>query len=139
MEFIAENLQDTAKFAQEFAKSLKSGDVVLLYGDLGAGKTTFVREVCRALGVAEDITSPTFTLLNEYFGSLPLYHFDMYRLKDSREAIESGLDEILRSGDGVCFVEWPEKVSSILPENCYILKISTLGENGRKFELTEAR
>ena len=139
MEFIAENLQDTIDFAQEFAKGLRQGDVVLLYGDLGAGKTTFVRQVCKALGVEDEVTSPTFTLLNEYYGTMPIYHFDMYRLKDANEAIESGLDEVLRAGDGVCFVEWPEKVPSILPENCYKLQIISLGENERKFILTEAR
>lgn len=139
MEFISNSVEETAEFAQKFASMLKSGDVVLLTGDLGAGKTTFVKAVAKELGFDGLVTSPTFTLLNEYNAKFPIYHFDMYRLKSATEAIESGLDEILRSGEGVCFVEWPQKVASILPEKNIMLDISVLGQNSRKFTVVEAR
>lgn len=139
MEFISESVQDTQEFAKQFASTLKSGDVVLLTGDLGAGKTTFVKAVAKELGYDGLVTSPTFTLLNQYNGKMPIYHFDMYRLKSSAEAIESGLDEILCNGEGVCFVEWPQKVASIIPEKNIMLDIVVLDTNKRKFRVTEAR
>ena len=139
MDFVAENLEDTRAFAEKFAKMLRPGDVVLLTGDLGAGKTTFVKAVAKVLGFDGLVTSPTFTLLNEYSGSMPIYHFDMYRLKSTSEAIESGLDEILRQSDGVCFVEWPQKVAGILPEKNIMLDIAILGDNKRKFRVVDGR
>ena len=139
MEFISESVQDTQEFAKQFASTLKSGDVVLLTGDLGAGKTTFVKAVAKELGYDGLVTSPTFTLLNQYNGKMPIYHFDMYRLKSSAEAIECGLDEILCNGEGVCFVEWPQKVASIIPEKNIMLDIVVLDTNKRKFRVTEAR
>lgn len=139
MEFISNNLEETTEFAKRFASTLKSGDVVLLTGDLGAGKTTFVKAVAKELGFTGLVTSPTFTLLNEYNAKFPIYHFDMYRLKSATEAIESGLDEILRGSEGVCFVEWPQKVAGILPEKNIMLDIQVLGQNSRKFTVVEAK
>jgi len=136
MKFVAKSLQDTISFAERIASTLKRGDIVLLRGDLGAGKTTLVKFVVASLGGADLVTSPTFTLLNEYKAKLPVYHFDMYRLKDGKEAIEAGLDEILRNNDGVCFVEWPEKVSEILPKNCKEITITTENQE-RVFEVKE--
>ncbi len=139
MEFVAENLEDTRAFASQFASHLNRGDRVLLTGDLGAGKTTFVKAVAKELGYTGLVTSPTFTLLNEYSGSMPIYHFDMYRLKSSSEAVESGLDEVLKNNDGVCFVEWPQKVAGILPEKYIMLDITILGDNARKFRVVDSR
>lgn len=139
MEFISNNLEETTEFAKQFASMLQSGDVVLLTGDLGAGKTTFVKAVAKELGFTGLVTSPTFTLLNEYNAKFPIYHFDMYRLKSANEAIESGLDEILRGSEGVCFVEWPQKVAGILPEKNIMLDIQVLGQNSRKFTVVEAK
>ena len=139
MEFISNNLEETTEFAKQFASTLKSGAVVLLTGDLGAGKTTFVKAVAKELGFTGLVTSPTFTLLNEYNAKFPIYHFDMYRLQSANEAIESGLDEILRGSDGVCFVEWPQKVAGILPEKNIMLDIQVLGQNSRKFTVVEAK
>ena len=139
MEFVAENLEDTRAFASQFASQLNRGDIVLLTGDLGAGKTTFVKAVAKELGYTGLVTSPTFTLLNEYSGSMPIYHFDMYRLKSSSEAVESGLDEVLKNNDGVCFVEWPQKVAGILPEKYIMLDITILGDNARKFRVVDSR
>lgn len=135
MEFISNSIDETKGFAKTLAGSLQDGDVLLFYGDLGAGKTTLIKMLAEYLGVKDEVTSPTFTLLNEYNGKFKIHHFDMYRLKDSNEAIESGLDEIINSGYGICFIEWPEKVASILPSNAKIVKISVLGEFERKFEV----
>ena len=139
MEFVANNLEETRNFAKQFASDLKAGDIVLLTGDLGAGKTTLVKAIAKELGYDGLVTSPTFTLLNQYSGKLPIYHFDMYRLKSTAEAIESGLDEVLKQSDGVCFVEWPQKVASILPEKNIMLDISILGDNARKFKVVKGR
>ena len=139
MEFVANNLEETRNFAKQFASDLKAGDVVLLTGDLRAGKTTLVKAIAKELGYDGLVTSPTFTLLNQYSGKLPIYHFDMYRLKSTAEAIESGLDEVLKQSDGVCFVEWPQKVASILPEKNIMLDISILGDNARKFKVVKGR
>ncbi len=137
MKFVSKNEQDTIHFAKKFANELKEGDVILLQGDLGAGKTTLVKYIVAALGSTELVTSPTFTLLNEYKAKFRVYHFDMYRLKNANEAVDSGLDEVLRRGTGICFVEWPEKVSSILPKWSKKVSIS-IGENGERiFEVTK--
>ena len=131
MKFIAKDLQTTKEFAFKFAQKLKQGDIVTLNGDLGAGKTTFVKFVVEALGGKQVVTSPTFTLLNEYDAKFKIFHFDMYRLKNSTEAVEAGLDEVLRSGVGICFVEWPMNVSGILPKENIKVSIS-LGDNGER-------
>ncbi len=136
MEYLSFSLQDTENFAKEFARTLKKGDVVRLEGDLGAGKTTLVKYIAEFLGSKDLVTSPTFTILNEYSGKVPIYHFDMYRLKNSNEAIDSGLDEILRSGEGICFVEWPENTPDILPKDSKIVKITKI-DGGRKFEVVK--
>lgn len=137
MEFESNSLEETAEFAATYAATIREGDVIALFGDLGAGKTTFTKSLCRALGYAGEVTSPTFTLLNEYAGRLPIFHFDMYRLKSPSEAVDSGLDEILRAGEGVCIVEWPENLGSLLPP-CRKITITKLGETARKF-VTEER
>ena len=138
MEFISNSLTDTDCFANEYADTIREGDVICLYGDLGAGKTTFTKALCLALGFTGEVTSPTFTLCNEYSGKLPIYHFDMYRLKSPSEAIDSGLDEILRAGSGVCIVEWPENLGSLLPP-CRKITITKLGEMSRKFTTEETK
>ncbi len=138
MEFISNSLEDTDRFANEYAATIREGDVICLYGDLGAGKTTFTKALCLALGFAGEVTSPTFTLCNEYSGRMPIYHFDMYRLKSPSEAIDSGLDEILRAGNGVCIVEWPENLGGLLPP-CRKITITKLGETSRKFTTEEAK
>jgi len=105
----------TEALGKSLAKRLKAGDVVALYGDLGAGKTCLVRGLAQALGTAEDtVTSPTFTLLNEYQGRIPLYHFDLYRLHTPQELEDLGCDDYFY-GDGICILEWAEKAGVLLP------------------------
>ncbi|RMG67940.1 MAG: tRNA (adenosine(37)-N6)-threonylcarbamoyltransferase complex ATPase subunit type 1 TsaE [Calditrichaeota bacterium] len=112
--------QATAAIAERFARVLRPGDVVACYGNLGAGKTFFIAQVCRALGVEEPVTSPTFTLLNVYRGTgkLPVYHFDFYRIEHESELEQLGLEDFF-FGDGVAFIEWPERVESFLPARRY--------------------
>jgi tRNA threonylcarbamoyladenosine biosynthesis protein TsaE len=106
---ISHSEEETMAIARRFAKEVKAGDVVCLTGDLGAGKTQFVRGFVQVFGLPADIvSSPTFTIINEYNGKLPVYHFDCYRLEHYSEALEIGAEEYFY-GDGVCIVEWPDK------------------------------
>ena len=123
MIFISKSEKDTNKLAKKFEKKLKGGEVVVLNGDLGAGKTTFTKALCKALGIKENVTSPTFTLMNIYTsGRLPLYHFDMYRLEDESEAQELGLNDFFYS-NGVCMIEWAENIKNLLPKNLITINI----------------
>ena len=106
---------DTIAVARGIARGLQRGDVLALCGDLGAGKTQFVKGIAAGLGYTGEVTSPTFTLIHEYLGArVPLYHFDFYRLETETEALQLGLEEYL-NGDGVCVIEWAEKFSALLP------------------------
>lgn len=137
MEFKSNSYEETHKIACEFAKQLKSGDVLCMYGDLGVGKTAFVQGLAKGLGIGKPITSPTFTVVNEYYGSLPLYHFDVYRIADSDEMYEIGYEEYVY-GDGVSVIEWPQLIDDILPEKRYDVVISKdyeRHENYRKIQI----
>jgi len=113
-------LEQTEYIAYEFAKKLKPDDVVALFGDLGAGKTAFVRGLARGLGVTEYVTSPTFVILNEYEGDMTLYHFDMYRLEgaDEDSLTDVGYFDCIYA-DGVCAIEWSEYITDYLPQSYY--------------------
>lgn len=123
--------EDTAAVAAEFANSLKGGEFVAMYGDLGAGKTAFVQGVAKALGVTRNVTSPTFTIVNEYEGRLPLYHFDVYRIADPEEMYEIGYDEYI-TGGGVCFVEWSELIEELFPEQ--YIRITIKKDDSKGFD-----
>lgn len=122
MEYISNNVEETKRIAAGFAKELKSGDVLCMYGNLGAGKTAFVQGLARGLGIDEPITSPTFTIVNKYQGDMPLYHFDVYRIGDSEEMYEIGYEEYVY-GDGISVIEWAELIEDILPESRYSVTI----------------
>ena len=126
-------LKQTQELAQAFAKVLKPSTIVVLNGDLGSGKTTFVKEVVAALGSKDLVTSPTFTLLNTYEASFPIYHFDMYRLSSAEEAMAVGFEEYFdkKSLDGVCFVEWAENVEGLIKKVDYIINFEKKGETHR--------
>ncbi|MEE1224643.1 MAG: tRNA (adenosine(37)-N6)-threonylcarbamoyltransferase complex ATPase subunit type 1 TsaE [Clostridia bacterium] len=123
MEYISNSCEETEKIAYDFSKKLQSGDVVCMYGDMGVGKTAFVHGLAKGLGINEPITSPTFTIVNEYYGKFTLYHFDVYRIDDPDEMYEIGYDEYI-DGDGVCVIEWPQLIDEILPEKRYNIHIS---------------
>ena len=135
MKFITNSLEDTKKLANNFAKELKVGQVVLLNGDLGAGKTTFTQFVFAALGVKDVVNSPTFSILKTYQGKdFKLNHFDTYRIGEE-EAIEAGFDEVLSDRNCVSFIEWSENISSLLPKKCTTINIKLIDENKREFEI----
>ena len=129
------SLEQTSEVAKAFAKCLKNPMVVLLNGDLGSGRTTFVKAVVKALGCDDLVTSPTFTLLNTYNAKFPIYHFDMYRLSSAEEAMNVGFEEYFdkRTLDGVCFVEWSENVEGLIGDVDYVIEIQKKGENERIF------
>ena len=129
MKYITNSYEETERVAAELAKSLKGGEVIAMYGDLGAGKTAFVRGLARALGIEGHITSPTFTIMNAYNGRLPLYHFDVYRIADPDEMYEIGYDEYIGS-DGVCVIEWAELIEDILPDEYIKVNIKKDSEKG---------
>lgn len=114
--------QETIALAQRFAARLDPGTVIALSGELGAGKTVFAKGVAKGLGINEHITSPTFTIINEYGGEIPLYHMDAYRLSDESEALDIGVDEYL-SYPGIVLVEWPERIETLLPAECIRVNI----------------
>ncbi len=135
------NLKDTEKFAKKFAKILKGGEVVLLGGDLGAGKTTFTKSVLKYLGVKDEVTSPTFTIMKEYSGKkFKIYHFDMYRLTSGQEAKEFGLEDYIYSKDksSLVFIEWSQNVKDILVGDFIRVDISIIDENKREFKVSRA-
>lgn len=130
--FISNSKEETRRLGKLLAPFFLAGDVVLLKGDLGAGKTTLVGGVAEGLEVKEDVLSPTFNIMKCYFkGKLPLYHIDAYRLENQN--IELGLDEYIE-GNGVCFVEWPQFIKPLLPDE--VLDITLLNLGGDKREIT---
>ena len=136
--FISTCEQDTLKFANEFSKSLNKGEIILLNGDLGSGKSVFARGVIRAFGVEKQIPSPTFTIVNEYDGKdCKLYHFDMYRLEEVEEALAIGVDEIFADENSIKLVEWPEKVWQILPKKVITITIEKIDDNKRKITVED--
>jgi tRNA threonylcarbamoyladenosine biosynthesis protein TsaE len=127
--------EETSAVGGQVAARMQPGDVVLLYGDLGAGKTAFVRGLARGLGASpDDVTSPTFTLIQEYRGALTLYHVDLYRL-DPRDVDDLGLDELISTG-GVVAIEWAERWAD-RPANVHEVRIEHLGEDRRSITVTE--
>ena len=133
MTYVTNSPAETEALGQRLAERLQPGDVIAYTGDLGAGKTAFTRGLARGLGITERITSPTFTIVNEYLGGrLPLFHFDMYRLGSSEELYEIGWEDYLARG-GVCAVEWSEIVADALEEDCIRVDIRQgESENQRK-------
>lgn len=114
--FISKNEQDTIAFAKDFASKLNKGDIIVLSGELGSGKTKFVQGILEYFGLADEISSPTFTIVNEYIkDDTNIYHFDVYRLADTEEFYAMGGDEYFKNG--ICLIEWGEMIESILPEH----------------------
>jgi tRNA threonylcarbamoyladenosine biosynthesis protein TsaE len=117
------DLEEAAKRLLEFSGSQK---MFVFYGDMGAGKTTFIKAVCSQLRVKETVSSPTFSIVNEYEGDgQRIYHFDFYRIKSIQEAYDIGYEEYFYSGD-ICLVEWPEKIEELLPEHYIKIRITTV-------------
>ncbi len=134
MEFITHSPEETEKIGEALAKSLQPGTILAYRGDLGAGKTAFTRGLARGLGCKETVTSPTYTIVNEYLGGrLPLFHFDMYRLASSDDLWDIGWEDYLER-EGVCAVEWSENVQDAM-EDAITVTIEKLGENTRQITI----
>mgnify|MGYP002581630220 FL=1 len=127
-----DNDKETREIGFKLGKLLKPGSIVCLIGDLGAGKTTMTQSLAEALEVDDYITSPTFTIVNEYEGKMPLYHFDVYRIGCSEEMYDIGFDEYI-NGEGVCIIEWANIIEDILPDD-YLKREMTLIPYGEEYE-----
>ena len=135
MEFITNSPMETEAIGARLAEQLKPGAVIAYKGDLGAGKTAFTRGLARGLGINDPVTSPTYTIVNEYLaGRLPLFHFDMYRLHSADDLFDIGWDDYLERG-GICAVEWSENVAEAM-ENPITVTSEKLGEESRKITIT---
>ncbi len=131
--FISKSKEETQKFGAFIANLFSRGDVILLKGDLGAGKTTLTGGVAKALDIEEDVISPTFNIMKCYFkGKIPLYHIDAYRLEGQN--IELGLEEYIE-GDGICFIEWPQYIEPLLPDETLSISLTNQGDNNRMITL----
>lgn len=130
--YISRNLEDTADIAERIADGLKGGEIILLNGELGAGKTAFTKCLAKSLGVEDIVTSPTFTFMKEYKGRLPLYHFDMYRVQDEEELYELGLNDYLYM-NGVCVIEW-NKFQDV--SKAIVINVSVNDNEDRVFEIS---
>jgi len=134
--FNSSSVEDNLAIASQILSVCKGAKVFALLGNLGAGKTTFVKSLCQVLGSKDEVSSPTFALIQEY--ECPeglIYHFDFYRLKSEDEAYELGYPEYFDSGE-YCFVEWAEKLPHLLPSDCVVLKFETLSNGDRRIQLS---
>ena len=132
--FFTHSADETTALGYKIGKKLKKGDIIAMQGTLAAGKTTITKGIAQALDISEEITSPTFCLISEYYGKMPLYHMDVYRLDGTEDFINLGVDDMLYC-DGVCIIEWSEKIMDELPKNAIILRILPQDDNSRKIEI----
>lgn len=137
MEILSQSVEETYKISFSIGKKLKKGDILCFFGDLGAGKTTFIKGL--AAGAAqvnpEKINSPTFSFLNIYEGTSTIYHFDLYRLRDSDEFLGMGFDEYFYA-NGITCIEWSEKIESLIPSDAIRIELSHLERDQRKITIT---
>lgn len=134
MEYVSNSEKETERIGEELARTLKGGEVIAMYGDLGAGKTAFVRGLARGLGIDARVSSPTFTIVNEYLGNPDLIHFDMYRLSSAEELFDIGWEDYLNRG-AICAVEWSENVSDAFFGDEINVKIEKTGDSSRKITI----
>ena len=136
MKFISNSVEETITIAAKLARKLKKGNCVALVGDLGSGKTVFTKGIAEGLGVKNPryVNSPTFVIIKEYKGKMPLYHFDLYRL-DRSTALDAESYEEYFYGDGVSVIEWADKIRPLLPKKYIEVKLKVAGENKRKIEI----
>ena len=132
--FFTHSADETTALGYKIGKKLKKGDIIAMQGTLAAGKTTITKGIAQALDISEEITSPTFCLISEYYGKMPLYHMDVYRLEGTDDFINLGVEDMIY-GRGVCIIEWSEKIMDELPKNTIILRILPQDDNSRKIEI----
>jgi tRNA threonylcarbamoyladenosine biosynthesis protein TsaE len=132
--FISKSLKDTERFGKTLGRLIKSADIICLFGDLGAGKTTLTKYVASSLRInQDDVSSPTFVLMNIYDGKIPIYHFDLYRLDNEDQIVELGYEEFFY-GDGLSIVEWADKLGTLLPKEYLEIKLEHKNENERSIK-----
>lgn len=133
MEINIHSLEQIDEAAIEFIKTMGDNTVFAFHGDMGAGKTTFIKAICENLGVSDTINSPTFAIINEYRSDSAelIYHFDFYRIKNEEEAFDFGYEDYFFSGS-LCFIEWPERIESLLPRDTVHVTITVADDNSRK-------
>ena len=134
LSFTTHSAEETILLGTKIGKMLKPGDIIAMQGTLAAGKTTITKGIAQALEIQDTITSPTFCLISAYYGKMPLYHLDVYRLDGAEEFINLGTDDMLY-GDGVSIIEWSEKIMSELPKKTIILRITPQDDGSRLIEL----
>ena len=132
--FTTSSAEETIELGKKIGKLLKKGDIIAMQGTLAAGKTTITKGIAQALGITETITSPTFCLISEYEGTMPLYHMDVYRLDGTEDFINLGTDDMLY-GDGVSIIEWSEKIMDELPSSTIILRLTPQEDGSRIIEI----
>ena len=135
-EIICFSVEETENAGYEFAKSLSAGDFVAMRGDLGAGKTAFVRGAAKFLCPDARVSSPTYAIVNTYRGKITVYHFDMYRIDGEESLYSTGFFDYLDE-DAVCIAEWSEKIEEFIPENAYYVSIDKLGESKRRIRISK--
>ena len=128
--FKTESPEETQAVGEKLGKTLRQGDVIALIGDLGTGKTCLTQGIARGVGIAPDevVNSPSYILINEYNGAMPIYHIDLYRLENREEIAELGLNEYME-GDGICIIEWGERITDALPHTCIKINITLADAN----------
>lgn len=134
-QFTTNGVEQTELIARDFGKTLHGGEVVLLRGEMGAGKTHFVKGLALGLEITDTVTSPTFALHNQYEGRVILNHFDFYRVDDPAEAEMLGLDEFFYDAHAVSAIEWSENISYLLPRSCIVVTITKLSADKRQIEI----
>lgn len=134
--YYLKNAEETHQLGLEVAKGLRPNSILCFYGNLGAGKTTFIKGIASGLGIAQDlVNSPTFQYLNIYTGATPLYHFDLYRLKNSSDFLELGFEEVLSQG-GISCIEWAERIQDSIPEGAIEITLSYAEDGGRNITIS---
>ncbi len=135
MQLIIPSITNLPQAAQSIIEQAANNHIFLFYGDMGAGKTTLIKALCKALGTTDNISSPTFSIVNEYHTAKDkIYHFDFYRLKDQTEALDMGYEEYFYDG-AYCFIEWPEKIPNLLPPHYSNIRIKVLNDGSRQIDV----
>ena len=135
LEFTTKTSEETIELGFKIGQKLKKGNIIAMQGTLAAGKTTITKGIAKALEITDTITSPTFCLISEYYGKMPLYHMDVYRLEGSEDFENLGTEDMLY-GDGVCIIEWSEKIMESLPKETIIINIQPQDDGSRKIQIS---
>ena len=135
LEFTTKTSEETIELGFKIGQKLKKGNIIAMQGTLAAGKTTITTGIAKALEITDTITSPTFCLISEYYGKMPLYHMDVYRLEGSEDFENLGTEDMLY-GDGVCIIEWSEKIMDSLPKETIIINIQPQDDGSRKIQIS---